>query len=130
MTVFSFKYKQYGNRWLPIIPVKIKSAQNQLLTEALLDTGASISTFSAEIAEFLEIDYTHGKVVYPLGTSGHIKAYLVNVTLEIGEKEIHCPALFSKELVSKFNLLGMQGIFDPFKVTFDSKNKTVLFQEH
>ena len=71
---FSFGYKRFGNRILPIIPVKIKYKNKSLLTDAYVDSGASVSTFNSEIAEFLGIDYVKGKIVYPLGTAGHIKA--------------------------------------------------------
>jgi len=63
---FSFPYKRFGARILPIIPVKVKYRDKSLLTDAYVDSGASVSTFNAEIAEFLGIDYAKGKVIYPL----------------------------------------------------------------
>lgn len=127
---FSFNYKRFGNRILPIIPVKVKCKNKSLLTDAYVDSGASVSTFNAEIAEFLGIDYVKGKVIYPLGTAGHIKAYLTEVILEIHAIDIKCNVLFSRELVSKFNLIGLQGVFGKFKITFDNKNKRIIFEEY
>ena len=127
---FTFDYKTLGKRILPIIPVKIKHGNKILLTEAYVDSGASISAFNSEIADFLGIDYLKGKIIYPLGTAGHIKAHLVATTLELNGVDIKCKVLFSKELASKFNLIGLQGVFDKFKVTFDNKNKKITFEKH
>lgn len=127
---FYFDYKTFGNRILPIIPVKVKYKNESLLTNAYVDSGASVCTFNAEIAEFLGIDFSKGKIIYPLGTAGHLKAYQIEATLEIHGVNIKCNVLFSRELASKFNLLGLQGVFDKFKITFDNKNKKIIFEEH
>lgn len=130
MTSFTFNYKRFGDRVLPIIPVKIKHKDKSLLTDAYIDSGASISTFSTEIAEHLKINYKKGRTIHPLGTAGHIKAHLTQATLEISGLEIKCNVLFSKQLASKFNLLGLQGVFDTFKITFDNKNKKMIFEKY
>ena len=88
MRLFSFPYKRFGNRILPIIPVKIKNGIKSILTEAYMDSGASVSIFNVEIAEVLGIDYTKGKVIYPLGTAGHINSHLTEAILEINGIEI------------------------------------------
>lgn len=128
--IFSFDYKQFGKRFLPVIPVKLKHKTKTLITDAYVDSGASISIFNSEIAEFLEIDYTKGKTIHPSGPSGTIKAYLVETVIEIHGIQITCNVLFSNEISSKFNLLGLLGVFDKFKITFDNRSKKVIFHEY
>lgn len=126
----TFSYKQVGKKVLPIIPVKIRHNNKIIETEAYVDSGASISAFHTIFAELAGINFTQGEIVYPKGTAGHIKAYLVETTILIGEQEIACKVFFSNELGCKFNLLGMQGVFDKFKITFDNKRKKVIFEQH
>lgn len=127
--VIVFNYKQIGKRFLPIIPIKVGGGSRIIETEAYVDSGASISAFHTTIAELAGIDYKQGKIVYPRGTAGHIKAYEVEATFTIGKTEFKCNVLFSKELTTKFSLLGLQGVFDRFRITFDNKNKKIIFAE-
>lgn len=126
----SYSHERVGNRFLPIIPVAIKNNDKIIETTGYIDSGASISAFNTEIGELAGIDYRKGKVVYPKGTAGKIKAYSVETTLIVASKEIRSEVLFSKELSTKFNLIGLKGVFDAFKITFDNKNKRIIFIEN
>lgn len=126
----AFNYKLIGERFFPIIPVRIHRGNKIIETEAYVDSGASISAFHTIIAELAGIDYQRGKTVYPKGTAVHIRAYKNNVEISIGENRFRCDVIFSGELISRFNLLGLQGVFDRFKITFDNKNKKIVFEEH
>ena len=128
--VLAFNYKQIGKRFFPIIPVKIGKENTFIETEAYIDSGASISAFHTTLAELLDIDYKKGEIVYPKGTAGHIKAFKVKAKLVVGKTEINCHVLFSNELTTSFNLLGLEGIFDAFKISFDNKNKKIILEEH
>ena len=128
--VLIFDYKRIGKRFLPIIPLRVYGKKRVIETEAYVDSGASIPIFHTAIAELAGIDYERGKIVYPKGTAGHIKAFKLQVGIGIGEDRFKCNALFSKEMITRFNLLGLEGIFDQFKVTFDNKNKKTIFEEY
>ncbi|MFH1751980.1 MAG: retropepsin-like aspartic protease [archaeon] len=125
-----FEYKKFHDRNLPIIPIKLQGPQKFVETNALVDSGSTISVFSHEVAELAGIDYKKHKVVYPLGASGRIKAHLVELNVGVGIHKIKCKALFSDNLKAKFNLLGMQGFFDYFKVCFDNKNRLLSLETH
>ena len=128
--ILAFSYKQIGKRFLPIISVKIGKESKFIETEAYVDSGASISAFHTTIAELLNIDYKKGEIVYPKGTAGHIKAYKIKAKLQIEKTEINCNVLFSNELTTKFNLLGLEGVFDTFKILFDNKNKKIILEKY
>ncbi|MFH1544713.1 MAG: hypothetical protein ABIE23_01285 [archaeon] len=126
----SYSYERVGKRFLPIIPVAIKNKDKLIETAAYIDSGASVSVFNTIMAEILGIDYKKGKVIYPRGTAGKIKAYSVETILIVANKEIRSEVLFSNELATKFNLIGLKGVFDAFKVTFDNRNKKITFTEN
>lgn len=127
----SFDYQSVGKRFFPIVPIKIGNKRGKFIeTEAYVDSGASISVFHTTIAELAEINYKQGEVVYPKGTAGHIKAYKVRAKMLFHKIPFECFVLFSNELASKFNLLGMHRVFEKFKITFDNKNKKIIFEEN
>ncbi len=129
--VLVFDYHQIGKRFLPIIPVKIGGGGIKLIeTEAYVDSGAGFSAFHTAIAELAGIDYKKGGLVYPKVTAGHIKAHKVAAELAIGSTKFKCSVLFSKGLMTRFNLLGLKGVFDNFKLTFDNKKKKLTFEEN
>ncbi len=52
-----FPYQQRHGRFLPIIPIKLKSVSGEWITfDAFVDSGASYSIFTAEIGEILGLD--------------------------------------------------------------------------
>lgn len=125
---FAFDYQRVGKRFFPIVPIKVGMQGKFVETKAYVDSGASISVFHTIIAELSGIDYKKGEIVYPKGTAGHIKAYKIRAEVILNESIVECNMLFSDELVSKFNLLGLQGVFDRFKITFDNKNKKIFLK--
>lgn len=125
-----FPYQQIGKRILPVIKVKLLYEPNFFIVNAYVDSGASISIFSDDVAEILEVDYKKGKEVYPISAAGKIKAYQNEISLEIGGHLFKATVLFSNQLVSKFNLLGLKDVFDNFEITFDNKNKRVSFKKN
>jgi hypothetical protein len=131
----SFPYKKVplpdGNfDWLPIVPVQL--SRSTFLTtqfEAIADTGAFDCLFHADIAEAVGIkDITTG-IVKPSG--GIVKGlpifiYGHEVRLVIGSDNFKIQAFFSTEL-SVSALLGRNGFFDKYIVTFDPSGDSPSF---
>jgi len=131
----SFPYKKVplpdGNfDWLPIIPVQL--SRGTFLTnqfEAIADTGAFDCLFHADIAPAVGIkDITTG-TAKPSG--GIVKGlpiliYGHELRLVIGSDNFKIQAFFSTEL-SVSALLGRNGFFDKYIVTFDPSGDTPSF---
>lgn len=124
-----FPYQQRHGRFLPIIPIKLKSVNGEWITfDAFVDSGASYSIFTAEIGEILGLDVEGGEKIYvAVGDGSLIAVYLHKLEVKIGEKIIKATVGFSKQLGIGFNIIGRKDIFERFKVCFNEKEKVVEF---
>lgn len=129
-TVLEYPYSKIGEKFFPIIPLKIFYQGKEIKLEALTDAGATASIFEPEIAELLHIDLEKCKRIALRGIGGTITAYVQRVLLKIGGKEIDTEVTFSKELDVKINLLGREGVFDNFEVCYNDKEKKVSLTEY
>lgn len=127
MTTFPYIKSQHGG-YFPVIKINIYHNTKLSLTSALVDSGASTSIFTKDIAESLGIKIEKGQEVFMNGVGGRIKGYTHKLTLEIADKTIIAPIIFSYEYLVSFNLIGRDGIFENFKITFDEKNLKLIFQ--
>lgn len=121
-----FPYAIKRGKAYPIIPITLSRGEFEIRTEALIDSGAVISTFQGELAELLGFELEIGERVYLQGIGGRILGYAHEVDLKVGDKQIRCRVVFSKELISSINLLGREGFFEHFLVSFDERNHKVL----
>ena len=124
MTTFPYKKNSKGD-FFPVIDLYIGYKKNLQRTYALVDSGATISIFTQDIAQKLDLQMDKGKKIFLGGVGGRIKGYLHNMELEIADKKLIAPVVFSYEYTVSFNLLGRQEIFNNFKITFDEKNYLV-----
>lgn len=88
---------------------------------ALIDSGATVSIFRSEVAESLGINIEKGKEMYLGGVGGRIKGFLHRLTIEVAGKRFVCPIVFSRDYLVSFNLLGREGFFKRFRITFEEK---------
>ncbi|AIG98402.1 hypothetical protein AFULGI_00016430 [Archaeoglobus fulgidus DSM 8774] len=126
-----FPYQQRHGRFLPIIPIKLKSVNGEWITfDAFVDSGASYSIFTAEIGEILGLNVEDGKKIYvTVGDGSLITIYLHELEVIIGEKTFNATVGFSKQLGIGFNIIGRKDIFERFKVCFNEKEKVVEFMD-
>jgi len=124
-----FEYEEIAGKFYPVIPIELKVNEKRFSTRAYVDSGAYFSIFSAEIADYLGLDYRKGDKIYPAGVGGHICAYINEIFISIHDREIRCKVLFSDEFTIKFNLLGRVGIFDGFRICFDDSEKKLYLYE-
>lgn len=126
-----FPYQQRHGKFLPLIPIKLKSVNEEWITfDAFVDSGASYSVFTAEIGEILGLNVEGGKKIYvTVGDGSLITVYLHELQVKIGEKTFKAIIGFSKQLGIGFNIIGRKDIFERFKVCFNEKEKVVEFME-
>ncbi len=100
------------------IALPSKSAPRTKRFEALIDSGASRCIFHASIDRFMGLEIEKRAVEETLGINGVSRTYLHDVVLFAPGGVINIRAGFSEDLPIA-GLLGMNGFFDHFKVTFD-----------
>ena len=87
---------------------------------ALLDSGADCNLFNAEIAELIGIEKLEaGGIKEFYGIAGKVTAYGHEVLLNVGGHQITTIIYFSRDVGKETVLLGMEGFFDRFIVTFN-----------
>ena len=118
-----FPYAQYGDSYMPVIPVTVSRGEHCFVTEALVDSGAASCVFDAQIAGLLGIEdlEKEGIRLEFEGVSGHrVSGYQHNVTLEVGGNRFHeVPIAFTRDMPDNaVNILGQQGFFEIFPIKF------------
>src|SRR5207245_11255333 len=90
--------------------------------EALIDSGCAICMFHSSIGQSIGLNISKGEEDYTTGVSGKpTKIYLHNVSLYVPGHIIKIRAGFS-EALPLAGLLGRNGFFEHFKITFDPSN--------
>lgn len=114
----------------PIIPLTILYKDRFVQYQALLDTGADYNVFHADIADYLGIMLTQGKSMRITGLGGDsIKGYLHTVEIKVGKNLVKTSIIFSRNIPDNATaVLGNQGFFNHFCVTFDYKSKTITIK--
>jgi predicted aspartyl protease len=114
----------------PIIPLTILNKDRFVQYQALLDTGADYNVFHADIADYLGITLTKGKSMRVTGIGGDsIKGYIHVVEIKVGKKLVKTSILFSRQIPDNATaVLGNQGFFDHFCVTFNYKDKAITIK--
>jgi hypothetical protein len=87
--------------------------------EAIIDSGATRCVFHSDLAGFLGLILTDGVQEITTGISGPQVVWLHDVVLHIPGGSVKVKAAFQKGLPI-IGLLGVQGFFEHFTVTFDS----------
>lgn len=124
-----FSYQFFRNAYHPIIPLVLINNKKRVNTSALVDSGATISIFNSSVGAELGIDVESGEKRIFQGVSAKLVGYVHNITINIADTEIRCRAAFSSELGTSFNLIGREGIFDKFLITFNEKNKELIIDK-
>jgi len=124
-----FPYVLYHKRYYPIIPIIIEGRERTII-HALVDSGATISLFHTSIADDAGIDLEDAEQVYLAGVGGYIKAHVkkqVGVSIE-GLGRITIPIAFTEHIASDIAILGRQGFFEAFEITFREWEKKLIIK--
>lgn len=120
-----------------MIGVSFSNGSNVFKTMALLDSGADVSAISSDIAELIGLD-TSGTRSISRGVAGMIESIEKKVTISFGRDHemykltIPVKILFidEKESSSFVPLLGRDGFFSEFKISFDEANSKVTLKKN
>lgn len=123
----TFSYIQAGIWYRPIIPVSLRLSSIQLKYLALIDSGADFNIFHAEIASILKIDLKKLKTMEFAGVNGgKSTGYFSAIDIGINGKYFNMPVVFSYEISDNgYGILGQQGFFNKYTVTFIYKAKKI-----
>ena len=127
--MIKFKYSARRDREFPIIPITLIKENVEIDTDALVDSGANISVFREEIAECLEIGIEDGEEILLQGLGGRIVGYIHEIKVRVDGEEFLCKVVFSKELTVGLNILGREGFFEYFQVTFNERGKEIILEK-
>ena len=126
--MIEFDYRYEKGSYYPIIELVLEHKGKKIRTDAIVDSGASISIFKSDIAKVIGINLKDGEKRIFQGASAKLIGYVHLLTMLINEHKIACKVAFSDDLQTSFNLLGRETIFDKFLITFDEKDKKILFK--
>lgn len=104
----------------PIIPVFLIYNKRLIGYQALIDSGSDHNIFDAIVAEILGVRITsgHKRQIRGIGAQ-KIKGYEHDITLKVANEQYRTKVIFSKQIpLNSFGVLGNQGFFNHFKVTF------------
>jgi len=125
-----FKYATKKDKKFPIIPITLIKESIEIDIDALIDSGANISVFREEIAECLEIVIEDGEEILLQGLGGRIVGYIHELKVRVDDEEFPCKVVFSKELTVGLNILGREGFFEYFRVTFNEGAREVILEKN
>ena len=127
--MIKFKYATRRDKEFPIIPITLIKENVAIDIDGLIDSGANISVFREEIAECLEVVIEDGEEILLQGLGGRIVGYIHELRVRVDDEEFPCKVVFSKELTVGLNILGREGFFDYFQVTFNEAAKEVILEK-
>jgi len=127
--MIKFKYATRREREFPIIPITLIKENVAIDIDGLIDSGANISVFREEIAECLEVVIEDGEEILLQGLGGRIVGYIHELRVRVDDEEFPCKVVFSKELTVGLNILGREGFFEYFQVTFNEVAKEVILEK-
>ena len=118
---------QYGVDYTPIVPIVFTNPETKksVTIDCLIDSGADDTIINARFAKLLGIDLSAGNEKLFQGIShAPVSAYEHPVTVQI-ERDTHTYPItcaFLPDLRTN-GLLGQNGFFDNYKVTFEKYKK-------
>lgn len=128
MARFKLHYQRFGPFYRPLIPITIQYNKIKLNYLALLDSGADFNIFHADLADILGIDLSKlkttsfGGIQRGTESKGHYSAFKLGVE----DFSFNAPVVFSRDISPDgYGILGQQGFFDHFKVTFEHKKRLI-----
>lgn len=137
----SFKYKKIERpepflpENAPAIPITLANINRKVTIVGLIDSGADISCLSKEIAEYLEVSYVSDEEEIG-GIGGNIKARRAKVQIRISKgNENYIFSINAYIPTQKMDdvfplLIGREGFFEQFKITFIEAEKRIHLKKY
>jgi len=130
MSAVSLKYQRRQGRWMPIVPVELRTSTTSFHTEAYVDSGAFWSLFTMDIARALKLNPRDGKPRWVMiGDGRPIKVFLFKLIVEVAGRSFPADVGFSEQLRVGFNLIGRKSVFERFdEVVFRERQHELDFR--
>lgn len=114
----------------PVIDARVKVKNGYEKATFLLDSGAVVSSLPREMADKMGLELAFLKRIAFVGFGGKESfAYKGEMTLQIKDAEMVLPVVFTESMGTRA-ILGRQGFFDEYIITFDKKRGVVEIKEH
>lgn len=122
-----FKYKSYGSDILrPVIQIEIHHNNLEIPYEVLVDSGADVCIFDSGLADIVGIDLVKGTKKQIVGATGFPEEmYIHTVHIVVDNLKFKIEAGFMNIHANSYGIVGQNGFFDKFKVSFDLKKKEI-----
>lgn len=126
-----FDYKQISEDiYRPIIPITLRSEDQEVNYEVLVDSGADISILDNDIAEVLNLDPEDGEEEKFVGVGGEeLVMHVHPVTIEVGGWEYETKAGFADLPPNGYGIVGQNHFFRFFRITFDYTKKKLHIEQ-
>src|SRR3989338_5228367 len=123
MATAEFRYAEFRGRTYPIVLLHIRNTKAETDAEALIDSGANVSIFRSDMADLLGINIEDGLRSESIGISGKVSVFVHDVEIKLFDKWFPCKVGFSKQVTTRFNLLGREDFFIRHLITFNEKER-------
>ena len=121
----------FGKIFRPVASVQfIDQNEQKLIAYMYIDSGADITLIPRELGETLGFKIA-GEEIIEIGGLGDAKVPVIikTVTMLLDGKKITCRVAWA--LIEEVPpLLGRTDLFDWFTITFDQKNRKIIFREN
>ncbi|MDP7975202.1 MAG: aspartyl protease family protein [Thermoprotei archaeon] len=115
-----------GRALRPRVPLQLKTGNGTWTTISVyVDSGADITLLPRSAADILGLRLKSGNEVIMAGLSGElVRSYIHQVEAKVGNLPSFTMKVGIAEKESQVPVLGREGFFDRFRVTFDPSSKS------
>ena len=106
--------------WLPVVPIRLVNGKRTVRVEGIVDSGSHFCLFHWRIGELLGLEVRDGARDTVLGAlrSPRSEVFYHRLSMEVAGERLNITAGFSRDVLQPC-LLGRDGFFDHFRVTFN-----------
>lgn len=116
--------------WRPLLPLVLQNQNNRISCNALVDSGSDHCVFPLSFMRMLGLDAARGLADVTSGVgSRDIPTHFFEVVIRLGPIQILTKVGFTTGMdYLGFGLLGQDGFFDKFRITFDYSNRLFFLE--
>ena len=106
--------------WLPVVPIRLVNGERAVRVEGIVDSGSHFCLFHWRVGELLGLDVGRGARDTVLGAlqSPRSEVFHHRLKMQVAGESLSIVAGFSRDALQPC-LLGRDGFFDHFRVTFN-----------
>ena len=109
--------------YLPLLTIVVRHQEKKRKLLALVDSGADACLFPRDVAEILGIDVEAGRRANLTGIGGNrIPFFFHEIEILFDRYQVRTQAGFAKGSIGATGLLGQEGFFDQFTISFNLQN--------